>query len=301
MTRYYMRTWGGLGDNIYLRPAVRGLTELGDVWLETPWPELFEDLPVHFVEPRIADRTYPTLDLRHARRNANTQHPKRWATLPPDAVEVRPYVRCDAANLPDGVVQLRRHKRNAAPLPTGPWTFDLPDFGPPPVSGDYAFVRPVVTRSEWKNTARNPLPEYVATAAVLAGLKGLDIVTAADFKAGEEWADYPLPIADTAYNHGELSLRSLLALIQHARVVIGPVGFILPAALAMGTPLLLIGGGHGRTECPEWLTAPWMDTSRLRWLQPDPFCKCSNPAHDCPKEIPDFHTLATEALQELLP
>ena len=43
-----VRGMKGLGDNIYQRAFVKRLP--GPVYLETPWPELYEDLPgVKFV------------------------------------------------------------------------------------------------------------------------------------------------------------------------------------------------------------------------------------------------------------
>lgn len=303
--RYFLRTWGGLGDNIYLRPAARRLTELGDVWIETPWPEMYADLPrVHFVRPDVADRTYPTLDLRHARRNLEAQS-RDWEEIPEDAMEVRPYVRADATNMPDGLLtglRFRHAMPREAPLPrTGPWVFDLPDFGPPPVPPPYAVVRPAVLRQEWLAPARNPRPEYLANVAVQLQLRRLPVVSVADLQEGEEWIEPPEPVADIRFHHAELSVPELLSLIANADLVAGPVGFILPAALAARTPLLIIAGGHGRTECEEWLTAPWMDTSRSRWIYPDPFCRCARMDHRCPKDIPDFHTKAHAALEELLP
>lgn len=301
---YYFRTWGGLGDNVYLRPAVRRLAELGDVWVETPWPELYADLPhVHFVRPDIADRTYPTLDLRHARRNLDAQV-RAWEDIPEAAMEVRPYVLATAANIPDGLLTgLRfRHRMPAdATLPTGgPWVFDLPDFGPPPVAPPYAVVRPAVLRREWMAPARNPRPEYIAQAAQLLQERGLPVVSVADVQEGEEWILPPEPPADHVFHHAELSIPQLISLLRHAEVVVGGVGFILPVALATRTPLLIIAGGHGRTECEEWLTAPWMDTSRSRWIYPDQFCQCFRMDHDCPRDISDFDAQAYRALEELL-
>src|SRR5262245_9263081 len=44
-----VRGMWGLGDNCYARPFVRAAAEKYDVWLETPWPELYEDIELRFV------------------------------------------------------------------------------------------------------------------------------------------------------------------------------------------------------------------------------------------------------------
>ena len=62
----------GLGDNIFARPIVRACVAKYDVWLETPWPELFEDLPIRFVAARR--------DLRTQMRNVARQSPARIVT-----------------------------------------------------------------------------------------------------------------------------------------------------------------------------------------------------------------------------
>ena len=52
-----IRGMWGLGDNIFSRPFVRAAAAKYDVYLETPWPELYADLDIRFVRGRRQLRT----------------------------------------------------------------------------------------------------------------------------------------------------------------------------------------------------------------------------------------------------
>ncbi|MGV2896737.1 hypothetical protein ACNPPY_13175, partial [Achromobacter sp. AGC78] len=70
-----VRGMKGLGDNIYKRAFVKKLQ--GPVYLETPWPELYEDLPdVKFVRSETP--------LRTQSKNMARQDEARWVKAPRD-------------------------------------------------------------------------------------------------------------------------------------------------------------------------------------------------------------------------
>ncbi len=98
---------------------------------------------------------------------------------------------------------------------------------------------------------------------------------------------------------GELDITRLMALFQAASMVVGGVGFALPAAIAAGAPCVMIAGGQGAYNDPRVVTSPGMDTSRLRWLMPDAYCRCTDRLHDCPKEITDFRERFLSAVADL--
>src|SRR5262245_29132877 len=60
----------GLGDNIYARPFVRAAALQHDIHLDTPWPELYEDLDIKFVQGKRK--------LRTQLKNIARQRPERW-------------------------------------------------------------------------------------------------------------------------------------------------------------------------------------------------------------------------------
>lgn len=256
----------GLGDNIYQRAFVRELQ--GPVHLTTSWPELYQGIPgIHFVKPITRLRT----QAKNIHRN-----PAKWVTPPRGPITKVSY---GAHGMIPGMKLVFRVE---------PQVFDLPDFGSSPVDGKYVVVRPNTTRAEWIAESRSPLPEYVAKAAAVMKAKGYTVVSVADLEDGKEWLSGEPPQADICYHRGELGIKELMALVQGAVAVIGGIGWILPAAVAYGTPAWIICGGWGMFNAPEKLVAPPMDTSKLTWAVPDNLCMCSTNNHKCDKRISDY-------------
>lgn len=255
-----VRGMRGLGDNIYQRAFVRQLP--GQVYVDTPWPELYQDLPnVRCLEPSTT--------LRTQAKNARRHHD--WAERPTSGRSLK-------VSYGAGIFAGMR-----ASLGVDPAALDLPDFGASPVAGAYAVVRPVTVRREWRAESRNPRPEYVAEAAAELRARGLQVVSVADLAAGHEWALDPLPTADIRYHRGELPVERLLALIQGARLVVGGIGWLVPAALAAGVPAWIIAGGNGGYNAPELITPPGPHS--VRFALPDRFCRCRRRCTRCDKTI----------------
>lgn len=273
----------GLGDNLYQRPFVRAAALRGQVYLSTPWPELYDDLGVRFVR---ADTS-----LRAQRKNLERQPAERWS-VPPRCSSVRiTYLGLEGS--------ISEAMERAIPL-GGPLEMDLPPLPASPVSGRYAVVRPVTTRTEWRNPARNPIATYVREAARALQEAGFRVVSLADLCEGREWIEGPPISADVRFDRGELPVELMLALIQGASVVVGGPGFIVPAALAARTPLIVIAGGQGALNGPQRLVDRRIDASRVRWLLPEPYCMCADRIHTCPKEIPDFSAQVRQAIEEIV-
>ena len=251
----------GLGDNIYQRAFIR---QLGEVWLDTPWPELYRDMPVHCVQPSTSLRTQAKNIHRHL----------AWAATPPALRSFK--VAYGKAGIIAGMGDC---------FGVAPGEFDLPPLGDSPVHGRYVVVRPVTVRAEWRADSRNPMPEYVAQAAAAMRAKGYTVVSVADLEDGKEWALDPLPAADISYHKGELPVDQLLALIAGAAAVIGGIGWIVPACLAAKVPAWIVCGGQGGFNAPELITAPCMDLSRITFAVPDAFCRCTQKQHNCDKRI----------------
>lgn len=273
----------GLGDNIYQRIVVQAAAQREAVYLKTPWPELYEDLPIRFLPMDTP--------LRTQRKNLSRQPASRWSASPPSARTVR--IGYGTRELAD--VSLVRAMESALPLHGQPFVMDLPTYARQQI-GDgrpLAIVRPVTVRTEWRNEARNPRPEYVAEIAA-ALMASCYVVSVADLQDGEEWLLEPAPPAHARMHRGELSVRQLLGLVQAAAVVVGGVGWIVPAAIAARVPAYVVLGGHGGHNAPEKLSDPRMDLSRIGWAVPDRFCRCADMRHRCDKTI----TNLTERFQE---
>ena len=282
-----VRGMWGLGDNIYSRPFVRAAAAQYDLWLETPWPELYADLDIRFVRGSRRLRTQQKNMARH----------DGWSQPPPRMREIK----VGYADLASRSIMKALEARWAAlQVKFDPALFDLPDMGPAPIASDkpIAVVRPVTVRTEWRNEARNPRSEYVnAIAAELMATH--TVVAVADLEPGEEWLVGGMPPAHRHFVHGELAVRELLALVRDADIVIGGVGWIVPAGLALKVKTFVVLGGHGGHNAPGKITDPRLDTSRIGFATPEKFCRCTNMLHACDKRIADpvgqFHRWSRSA------
>lgn len=253
----------GLGDNIFARAFVKNYP---GAFLETPWPELYSDLDVKCIRPITQLRT----------QAKNIDRPHKWHKAPPSRELRIAYGR-------EPIIKgLRKAYR------CDPREFDLPDFGTSPVDGRYVLIRPATVRSEWRADTRNPMPEYIASAATEMRRRGWKVVSVADLVPDVEWALDPLPEADVKFHRGELQVEQLLALLQHADAVIGGIGWIVPASIAAKVPAWIICGGQGGFNSPEHITDPCMDLSRITFSVPDRFCRCTLKEHNCDKRISDY-------------
>jgi hypothetical protein len=273
-----IRGMWGLGDNIFSRPFVRAAAAQYDIHLETPWPELYADLDIRFVRGGRK--------LRTQQKNMAQQPPERW--MRPSLGPMRE-IKVGYFDLASRTIIRSLECRWAAlKITFDPALFDLPEMGPSPVRSErpIAVIRPVTVRSEWRNEARNPRPEYVA--AIAAELMATHTVVAvADIAAGEEWAIGDLPPAHRYFVFGELAVRELLALVRDADIVIGGVGWIVPAGLALRVNTFVVLGGHGGHNAPAKITDPRLDLSRIGFAIPENFCRCTNMLHNCDRMITD--------------
>ena len=263
----------GLGDCIYQRPFVRAEAKRREVFIQTPWPQLYADL--ENVRPVRAATT-----LRTQAKNARAQPESIWHEAPRHA---------DQMTFRYGTAELRRHSiiqtmERQLPLQGERFVFDLP---PSPIllsGASYVVVRPVTVRKEWQNTARNPEPNSVYKAAQWAREAGYRVVLVADLQDGQEHAVGSLPPHDVAYLKGELDLTSLISMVAHASACIGGVGWLVPMAIAARTPLFVLQGGQLAHNGPKTITDRRMDLSRVGWAKPRYPCDCERMTHNCRKD-----------------
>jgi len=279
----------GLGDNIFSRPFVRAAAEQYDIHLETPWPELYADLDIKFV--------CGSRKLRTQQKNMARQPPERWMRSAPAPMRQIKVGYFDLGSR--SIIRSLECRWAALRVVFDPALFDLPDMGPSPVKSEWpiAVIRPVTVRSEWHNEARNPHPEYIADLAREL-MATHTVVAVADLAPGEEWVVGEPPPAHRYFVHGELKVRELLALVRDADIVVGGVGWIVPAALALKTKAFVVMGGQGGHNAPEKITDPRLDLRRIGFAVPEKFCRCTNMLHACDKTIADpvgrFRRWATE-------
>lgn len=273
----HVRGMHGLGDNIMQRPFIQAASQTSDVYLETPWPELYADLPHVF--PVRANSTLRTQAKNEAISQVKWHRPMgrriRLHYGPQDLARTNIWRALD------------RH----LPLGHQPFTLSLPSLPVPKIDTGgkpLAIVRPVTARAEWLNVARNPLPAYVNAVAAELSLTHF-VVCLADLQEDSEWLEGPMPFCDLALIRGELTTLEALALVGSADIVVGGVGWIVPAALAYRTRAFIVLGGMGAHNAPERLTDPlWVDSGRMGFGVPRHYCLCDQKTHNCDKRIPDI-------------
>ena len=114
-------------------------------------------------------------------------------------------------------------------------------------------------------------------------------MSVADLEDGEEWIVGNEPFSHQKFHKGELTTHQLLSLFQRAAIVVGPVGWIVPAGLATKNQKIIIGGGQGGFNNPD-LIAPehYRSEANMTFLAPEPQCSCKEKRHECDKYIPGF-------------
>jgi hypothetical protein len=265
-----IETQHGLGDNIYHRAFVKAMTSMYEVYLKTPFTEVYEDLPVKFVKQQSNLRT-------QAKNIAKSEC--KFHELPPHCPTIQPRYtgsQLERMSMIEGLT---------ATYHCAPKAFDLPKFKSKIKSDKpICVVRPVTLRKEWNAASRNPDPRHVYQ--VIEWLRKTHyIVSVADLEDGTEHALKPLPYADLTLHKGELTTKELLGLISEADIVVGGVGFVVPACIAYGTKLFCILGGNGAYNAPEKITHSSMDLSKIYFAKPDNYCGCNAAHHECDKRI----------------
>lgn len=265
----------GLGDNLHQRAVIRHLAQLHQVWLETPWPQVFHDLPVRCV-PRVSRLRTQT---KNARRSSG-----QFATRPPlggrrqriwySHEGIRRHggflaAMCAEAGVPKGDFSLpipaAWHEQAQAWLDR--WRPDRP----------LMLYRPLVERTEWVGcAARNPDP--VAYAALARSMRErYFVVSVADLAPRVEWT-VSAPIgADVECHAGELSFEVLAALAARAGLVWCSPGFMLVLAQAVRAPLVSVFGGH---EAPRFYDHGFAENLFI-----GRGCECFSKSHACDKTI----------------
>lgn len=286
MNAIYLRGMSGIGDSINQRPVVRAaLSRYDRVYLSTPWPQLYADLPV-LCSPSGHQR-------RTQARNLDREWD--WAYPPPGTPEYR------LAYGPVGDRSMISQFEDRVGLRADPFVLDLPVFPPDPwrTSRKLAVIRPATLRSEFFVPARNPHVALVARATALLRRRGFYTVLVADLLKDEEWIDGLRPNADQFLVHGELALEQICALVAAAAVVVSPVGFAVPMAMAYRTPLIVLGGGRLLWDGPAAVQDARVSTP-VRWILPDRPCYCADARHACSKSVTHFDRQFTTALREVV-
>lgn len=276
----------GLGDNLHQRSIVRAYLAKGrEVWLETPWPQVYHDL----AGPRLklVDKGS---SLRTQAKNARANRAAFTRQRPPPSVDVL------RQNYPPALVRSESSVLGAmskvAGVPVGDFRLPIPKAWREKADAwirrwkpdkPLMIYRPLVERTEWGGCkARNP--DHLAYGELFReAAQHFHVVSVADLQPGKEWSVDPSAedYADTICHLGELDFETLAALTEMAALVFTSPGFAAVLGQAVGTPTIVVSGGY---EDGTSFAAGAALTPTLA-IAPIDACNCFRHDHDCPKEI----------------
>lgn len=285
----YIVGMAGLGDVIHQRSIVRAYLAKGrEVWLETPWPQVYHDL----AGPRLklVDKGS---SLRTQAKNARANRAAFTRQRPPPSVDVL------RQNYPPALVRSEGSVLGAmskvAGVPVGDFRLPIPKAWREKADAwirrwkpdkPLMIYRPLVERTEWGGCkARNPDPDAYR-ALLEATCEHFFMVSVADLQPGKEWLAEPGKAAGVFHSgatchNGELDFETLAALTEMAALVFTSPGFAAVLGQAVGTPTVVVSGGY---EDGTSFAAGAALTPTLA-IAPINACNCFRHDHDCPKEI----------------
>jgi ADP-heptose:LPS heptosyltransferase len=240
-----------------------------NVYVQTPWPQLYWDLPVKCVKVNSHLRT----QRANVAKQSGWFYPTHNATKKELNYNVRGFM--------ENVSVLEQFNRiqeiNAFEL-TFPvkdeWAFDVPD--------KFAVVHYPTLRKEWLNSARNCKVEYIQQCVDWLKREGYTIISIAHIKDGQEWFVQEPSGCDIEFHHGEISIEQVAWLLSRSEIAISPVGFVLPLGWAVGCKTFIIYGG---STGPRILSDDRFKQDNLCNVLPEPFCECHRKEHSCNKEV----------------
>ena len=271
----------GFGDNIFQKAFVSKLVEdtKEDVYINTSVPQFYTDIPkLKFLYKDVAWRTQRKQKIEGIEYSSPPRKGYSRIIDPhygPDEIET------------GSIIQSMENKFKV-PFEGDRMTLpdDLPNHGLDlPKNKKIALIRPVTIRNEWPVPARAPDPNYIAWCTRHLKNSGYHTIAIADTQENEEYAIAPLPPTNESYWRGELSMLQTLSLMRDSDITIGGSGWIVPAAVALRTPLFILFGGRGMFDAPGKLFDPRMDLRKIGWSLPDNFCRCNKDDHNCNKKI----------------
>lgn len=269
-----IRTNFGLGDNIYLRPVLKWMPPT-EIYLETPWPQVFLDLPkVKFLRPN-------NLILRTQKENVKRGF--EWQQI--------------GSYLPDFTVKYDLKKGNIiqnyidALLGFNPSWLDNSIFIKQEwiskarlfVNTDrrICIIRPNTIRKEWQCPARNPHTKYLQR-FINYYKDQFYIISIANLSKDHEEYDGVLEGVDLELTKG-IDIEMFMGLFAIADMIVTSPSFWSALGIAMDKNMVIVYGAH----YSHWnLNDPRCKTTKVTFVQPYPFDCCVRDKPNAFKDIP---------------
>lgn len=278
MPSILIRGHHGLGDNLHQRAIVRQLLHAGnDVWIETPWPSVYHDLPVHTVAKSSALRTQAKNLERESSKFSTEPVPRDTKTIQlrysgegvRRAGSVLAAMSCPGFD--PAVADFRLpvpddwYDEASDTCARAGWRYDKPIM----------LYRPLVERTEYRSSAlRNPDPASYTTLFKSIRSKYF-VVSVADLEPGKEWIVGERIEADARFHRGELPFETLAGLASLSDLVFCAPGFATVLAQAVETPCVTVFGGYERGDSFS------VGARHSPYLAIEPFHPCDCFSGDC--------------------
>lgn len=279
--RLFVEGMHGLGDNLHQRALMRELIKDREVWLETPWPQVYHDIvgpQLHLVSKGSSLRTQAKNAVAHAAKF--TQAP---------AIENRMRVHYPPASVREHGSVLAGMAATVG-LPVGDFRLPVPkawhakaekwlELWKP--TRPLMLYRPLVERVEWSG-CKNRNPDHETYANLFESIAAeFFVVSIADLVPRVEWAVGRRAHADVECHAGELDFETLAALAMRASMVFCSPGFLAVLGQSVSTPVVNIVGGYedGTSFAAGARYAPYLA------IEPVHPCPCFSHTHACDKRV----------------
>ncbi len=270
----------GMGDCIHQRAVINGLRSRYDVYLVTPWPQIYHDMPdVKFIRR--------TTKLRAQSKNQEMMDEVYFTGAIPDADSMKiTYSPSDICSAGGSVVKAMIKSTGlpdyifntdfSLPIPDN-WAIPAECFKSD-IDKPIMIYRPLTVRKEWSPTInRNPDPE--AYYELIENIrKDFFMISIADLN-DDEWRIDIDPEPDVRFESGQLDFGLMAALVSIADFVWTPAGFMAVLARAVKSPAVCIFGGYENSQSFSAGNSPFL---AIDTIAP---CSCFSQFHNCNKSI----------------
>ena len=282
MDKLIVESFYGFGDNLFLRPLLLEEAKTKEVYVQTPYPELFLNTNVVPIKPGafLYDFANRAMDSAHG-----------YGNKPQDGKFIRPHYSVqdlkDYRTLSYSFSRGFNNKVMDTRLTVTKEQLLLGAELLSDVSGPVMLIKIPSYRHDWMCESRTPKTQYMIECIKMARERDLKIVSLQDYTLGDrlgepelekEW----LPLCDKLL-HGKLSINQLVGLFSLSDCVLTYPNFLLPLAIYLDKPVFCIYGGSVH---PATIIDPRIAPSHYSYVAPKPFCHCVESHHDCNKEIP---------------
>jgi len=279
---YILDSYFGFGDNIYHIPFVHKLAQKGEVFIYTPFPELFQFPNVYCFKPT----TNLKLQLKNMTNNGLYS---KSAGHKPRGEKIR-------FNYGEGFkkgLTIMQSFESIVPLDSEFYF----EFNPKQTenvdkilervktsSKKLCVIRLPSVRKEWANTSRNCKMEYMQLCINYLKDKYY-FVSVGDIGNSENFDGIePTGIDEKRDRHAvnHLNIWETMDLINRSDLALSIQCNIIPICQLLRRKAFIIYGGY---ISHAFLSDPRL--FHLGYVEPEPFCSCLNNSHRCNKDIPE--------------